>query len=60
QGYRSLKDHTTDFVFLTNLKHYPDSCLCSFFQAGLNTATRVQLLVACVEWVLVSCNSPLT
>ncbi len=40
QGDRSLKDHTKDFVFLANLTHYPDSCLCSFYQAGLNTATR--------------------
>ncbi|KAI2663417.1 Filamentous hemagglutinin [Labeo rohita] len=40
QGDCSLEDHTTDFVFLANLTHYPDSCLCSFFQAGLNTAAR--------------------
>ncbi|KAL0193309.1 hypothetical protein M9458_011605, partial [Cirrhinus mrigala] len=68
QGDRSLEDHTTDFVLLANLTHDPDSCLCSFFQAGLNTATQAQLseegsresLAAYVEWVLVSCNSPLT
>ncbi len=29
QGDRSLEDHTEDFVFLTNLTHYLDSCLCS-------------------------------
>ncbi|KAL0168097.1 hypothetical protein M9458_036319, partial [Cirrhinus mrigala] len=60
QGDHSLEDHTTDFVFLTNLTHYPDSCLCSFFQAGLNTTTGPQLLTTYVEWVLVSFNSPLT
>ncbi|KAL0168702.1 hypothetical protein M9458_036924 [Cirrhinus mrigala] len=67
QGERSLEDHTTDFVFLANMTHYPDSCLCSFYQAGLNTTTRAQLskegpqesLAAYVEWVVVSCNSPL-
>ncbi|KAL0157445.1 hypothetical protein M9458_048691 [Cirrhinus mrigala] len=57
QGDRSLEDHTTDFVFLANLTHYLDSCLCSFYQAGLNTATQEQLLAAFIEWVLVSCKS---
>ncbi len=61
--------HTqNDLLFLANLTHYPDSCLCSFYQAGLNTATQAQLsregpqesLAAFIEWVLVSCNSPLT
>ncbi|KAL0198595.1 hypothetical protein M9458_007135, partial [Cirrhinus mrigala] len=56
QGDRSLEDHAKDFAFLANLTHYPDSCLCLFFQAGLNTTTRAQLFTACVEWVLVSCN----
>ncbi|KAI2655544.1 Repellent protein 1 [Labeo rohita] len=68
QGERSLEDHTTDFVFLANLTHYPDSCLCSFYYTGLNTATQAQLsgegpresLAAYVEWVLVSCRSSLT
>ncbi|KAL0192152.1 hypothetical protein M9458_010448, partial [Cirrhinus mrigala] len=68
QGERSLENHTTDFVFFANLTHYPDSCLCSFYQAGLNTTTRAQLsrngpresLAAFVEWVLVSCGSPMT
>ncbi|KAI2650713.1 Protein PHOTOPERIOD-INDEPENDENT EARLY FLOWERING 1 [Labeo rohita] len=68
QGDRSLEDHTTDFVFLTNYTHYPDNCLCSFYFAGLNTTTRAQLsgdgpresFAAYVEWVLVSCNSSLT
>ncbi|KAL0173900.1 hypothetical protein M9458_029868, partial [Cirrhinus mrigala] len=66
QGERSLEDHTTNFVFLANLTHYLDSCLYSFYQAGLNTATRAQLSLgnvlerAFVEWVLVSCQSSLT
>ncbi len=34
QGDRSLEDHTNDFVFLANLTHYPDNCLCSFYYAG--------------------------
>ncbi|KAI2657009.1 tRNA (guanine-N(7)-)-methyltransferase [Labeo rohita] len=68
QGECSLEDHTMDFVFLANLTHYPDSCLCSFYQAGLHTATRAQLsgkgpresLVTYIEWVLVSCKSSVT
>ncbi len=68
QGDRSLEDHTEDFVFLANYTSYPDSCLCSFYQTGLNTSTRAQLsgdgprecLAAFIEWVLVSCNSQLT
>ncbi len=68
QGDRSLEDHTEDFVFLSNYTHYPDNCLCSFYQAGLNTSTRAQLsgdgpresLAAFIEWVLVSCKSKLT
>ncbi len=67
QGDRSLEDHTEDFVFLANYTHYPDSCLCSFYQAGLNAATQAQLsregpresLAAFIEWVLVSCKSAL-
>ncbi|KAI2653668.1 Zinc metalloprotease ZmpB [Labeo rohita] len=68
QGDRSLEDHTTDFVFLTNYTHFPDNCLCSFYFAGLNTTTRAQLsgdgpresFATYVDWVLVSCNSSLT
>ncbi len=68
QGDRSLEDHTEDFVFLANNTHYPDNCLCTFYRAGLNNTTRGQLsgdgpresLAAFIEWVLVSCKSPLT
>ncbi len=68
QGDRSLEDHTEDFVFLSNYMHYPDNCLCSFYQAGLNTSIRAQLsgdgpresLAAFIEWVLVSCKWKLT
>ncbi|KAL0198160.1 hypothetical protein M9458_006700, partial [Cirrhinus mrigala] len=42
-GDRSLEEHTMDFVFYANQTHYPDSCLCTFYQAGLNIATRAQL-----------------
>ncbi len=64
QGDHSLEDHTKDFVFLANLTHYPDNCLCSFYQAGLAAATRAQLsgdssrdsLAAFIDWVLVSCT----
>ncbi len=55
-------------MFLSNYTHYPDNCLCSFYQAGLNTSTRAQLsrdgpresLAAFIEWVLVSCKAKLT
>ncbi|KAI2644281.1 Chromatin-remodeling ATPase INO80 [Labeo rohita] len=68
QGDGSLEDHTADFVFLANMTHYPDSCLRLFYQTGLNTITRAQLsgegpresLTVFVEWVLVSCGSPMT
>ncbi len=72
QGRTHTHTHThthtqNDLLFLANLTHYPDSCLCSFYQAGLNTATQAQLsregpqesLAAFIEWVLVSCNLPL-
>ncbi|KAI2655421.1 Streptococcal surface protein A [Labeo rohita] len=35
QGNHSLEDHIIDFVFLANLTHYPDSCLCSFSKLHL-------------------------
>ncbi len=65
---RSLEDHTEDFVFLSNYTHYSSKCLCSFYQAGLNTSTRAQLsgdgpresLAAFFEWALVSCKAKLT
>ncbi len=67
QGDRSLEDHTEDFLFLSNYTDYIDNCLCSFYQAGLNTSTRAQLsgdgpresLAAFIEWVLVSCKAKL-
>ncbi|KAL0200102.1 hypothetical protein M9458_003289, partial [Cirrhinus mrigala] len=68
QGDPSLSRTTTQTLFLANLTHYPDSCLWSFYQAGLNTATRAQLsgegpqesLATYIEWVLVPCQSSLT
>ncbi|KAI2644822.1 Threonylcarbamoyl-AMP synthase [Labeo rohita] len=67
QGNRSLEDHTRDFVYLTPLTHYPDSCLCTFYRAGLNTTTKAQLpgegpresIANYIEWVLVSSRSSL-
>ncbi|KAI2650829.1 Translation initiation factor IF-2 [Labeo rohita] len=44
QGNRSLVDHTKDFVYLAPLTHYPDSCLCTFYRAGLNIATKASSL----------------
>ncbi|KAI2647082.1 Obscurin [Labeo rohita] len=60
QGNRSLEDHTRDFVYLAPLTHYPDSCLCTFYRAGLNTTTKVQLsgegpresIADYIKWVL--------
>ncbi|KAL0198942.1 hypothetical protein M9458_007482 [Cirrhinus mrigala] len=68
QGNRSLVDHTRDFVHLVPLTHYPDRCLCTFYRAGLNIATKAQLsgdgpresIADYIEWVLVSCRSSLT
>ncbi|KAI2664008.1 Cell surface glycoprotein 1 [Labeo rohita] len=67
QGNRSLVDHTRDFVYLAPLTHYPDSCLCTFYRAGLNIATKAQLsgegpresIANYIEWVLVSCRASL-
>ncbi len=56
QGDRSLSRTT-----LKTLCSSPTSCLCSFYQAGLNAATRVQLSgEGQLVTVLVSCKSPLT
>ncbi|KAL0150683.1 hypothetical protein M9458_053987 [Cirrhinus mrigala] len=49
QGNRSLVDHTRDFVHLVPLTHYPDSCLCTFYRAGLNIATKAQLIADYIE-----------
>ncbi|KAI2658616.1 Zinc metalloprotease ZmpB [Labeo rohita] len=68
QGNRSLVDHTRDFVYLAPLTHYPETCLCTFYRAGLNIATKAQLsgegpresIADYIEWVLVSCRASLT
>ncbi|KAL0177439.1 hypothetical protein M9458_026333, partial [Cirrhinus mrigala] len=60
QGERSLEDHTMDFVFFANSTHYPDRCLCLFYQAGVNTTTRAQLLATYIEWVLRSAQPAIT
>ncbi|KAL0189499.1 hypothetical protein M9458_016598, partial [Cirrhinus mrigala] len=68
QGNRSLEDHTRDFVHLVPLTHYPDSCLCTFYRAGLNTTIKAQLsgdgpresIADYIVWVLVSSRSLLT
>ncbi|XP_058606979.1 uncharacterized protein LOC131524173 [Onychostoma macrolepis] len=64
----SLEDHTRLFVEISNYTHYPDYCLCTFYQASLNDECRAWLsgdgprgdFATFVEWVLVSCGSPLT
>ncbi|ROL40753.1 hypothetical protein DPX16_9747 [Anabarilius grahami] len=68
QKDRSLEAHLEDFIHLVPSTSFPHSCLCSFLYAGLNTATKALLsgegprgsFMDYVEWVLVSCDSPLT
>ncbi|ROJ44584.1 hypothetical protein DPX16_4902 [Anabarilius grahami] len=43
QKDRSLEAHLDDFLFLAPATHFPDSSLCNFLYAGLNTATKAQL-----------------
>lgn len=60
QEGRSLEDHTRDFVDLTHLIRYPNSCLCMFYYVGLTTATKTKLsghdprgsFAAFMEWLL--------
>ncbi|KAL0192237.1 hypothetical protein M9458_010533, partial [Cirrhinus mrigala] len=68
QGERSLEDHTRDYIFLAEHSHFPDSSLCTFYHAGLNTTTKGLLsgegpresLLDYIEWVLASCGSSWT
>ncbi|KAI2654645.1 Zinc metalloprotease ZmpB [Labeo rohita] len=68
QGERSLEDHTRDYIFLAEHSHFPDSSLCKFYYAGLNTTTKALLsgegpqesLPEYIEWVLASCGSSWT
>ncbi|KAL0199212.1 hypothetical protein M9458_007752, partial [Cirrhinus mrigala] len=68
QGERSLEDHTRDYIFLAEHSHFPDSSLCTFYRAGLNTTTKALLsgegpqesLPDYIEWVLASCGSSWT
>ncbi|KAI2649271.1 Transcription elongation factor spt5 [Labeo rohita] len=68
QGERSLEDHTRDYIFLAEHSHFPDSSLCTFYCAGLNTTTKGLLsgegpqesLPDYIEWVLASCGSSWT
>ncbi|ROI16606.1 hypothetical protein DPX16_22583 [Anabarilius grahami] len=68
QKDRSLEAHLEDFLFQAPATTFPDSSLCSFLNAGLNTATKAQLsgegprgsFPDYVEWVLASCGSPMT
>ncbi|ROL45369.1 hypothetical protein DPX16_4710 [Anabarilius grahami] len=65
QKDRSLEAHLDNFLFLAPSTHFPDSSLCNFLYAGLNTATKVLLsgegppgsFRDYVEWVLASCGS---
>ncbi|KAL0171352.1 hypothetical protein M9458_031663, partial [Cirrhinus mrigala] len=68
QGERSLEDHTRDYIFLAEHSHFPDSSLCTFYRAGLNTTAKGLLsgegpresLPDYIEWVLASCGSSWT
>ncbi|KAL0159349.1 hypothetical protein M9458_043074, partial [Cirrhinus mrigala] len=53
----ALSRTTPRTLCLAIMTYYPDSCLCSSYQAGQAGA---QLLAAYIEWVLVSCKSLLT
>ncbi|ROL55154.1 hypothetical protein DPX16_5439 [Anabarilius grahami] len=68
QKDRSLEAHLDNFLFLAPSTHFPDSSLCNFLYAGLNTATKALLsgegprgsFRDYVEWVLASCGSSMT
>lgn len=68
QKGRSLEEHLEEFLSLVPATLFPDDCFCSFLHATLTTATKAQLcresprrsFAKYVEWVLVSCDSPLT
>ncbi|XP_051719344.1 uncharacterized protein LOC127495919 [Ctenopharyngodon idella] len=64
----SLEEHLDNFLLLAPLTQYPDSSLCNFLFAGLNTATKALLsgegprgsFSEYVEWVLASCGLSMT
>ncbi|ROL52220.1 hypothetical protein DPX16_8624 [Anabarilius grahami] len=68
QKDRSLEEHLNDFLFLATSTHFPDSSLCNFLFAGLNSTTKALLsgegprgsFPEYVEWVLASCGSSMT
>ncbi|ROL52175.1 hypothetical protein DPX16_6052 [Anabarilius grahami] len=68
QKDNSLKKPLEEFLSLVPATSFPDNCLCSSLYAGLNTATKEQLsgegprgsFARYIEWVLMSCDSPLT
>ncbi|ROL40712.1 hypothetical protein DPX16_9706 [Anabarilius grahami] len=43
QKDRSLEEHLNDFLFLATSTHFPESSLCNFLFAGLNTTTKALL-----------------
>lgn len=65
---RSPEEHLEEFLGLAHQTTFPDDCLYTFLRTGLDTTTREQLsreghrgsFMDYVEWVLVSCGSPLT
>ncbi len=60
QQDRPLEDHTSDFIDLACLTHFPDRLLCVFHITSLSQRCKVRLpagspkenFAACVEWVL--------
>lgn len=64
----SLEENLEEFLSLVAATTFPDNCLCSFLNVGLNTATSEQLsedgprgsFTRYVEWVLLSCVLTLT
>lgn len=45
QEERSLKDHTSDFIDLACLNHYPDYSLWLFYYTSLNEQSKARLPV---------------
>ncbi|ROL46489.1 hypothetical protein DPX16_21673 [Anabarilius grahami] len=68
QGDRSLEKHTSDFLQLACLTHFPDRSLCIYYRTGLSERSKVRIpaggptedFAAYVEWVLVKNNSQFT
>ncbi|ROL53543.1 hypothetical protein DPX16_21792 [Anabarilius grahami] len=68
QGDRSLEQHTSDFLQLACLTHFPDRSLCIYYRTGLSERSKARIpaggptedFAAYVEWVLVNNHSQFT